>query len=583
MSTSARRHKKPSFKDEAIDVNELANMSNMKGMLSFLDTKPEDYARLFAKAESGASLPQVLEHPSNTESLPSSHLLPDSTLQPDSNLPLGSSLPPDGRLPPGGGLVSGSNLRSGSNLQAGGNVPPGSDLHSYVNSPPRDRRGLQHIRSLLSGSDFLSTDPAVPVEKDAPRSLPDGDLPIGDLDRSDFTCDESVTRVLPDGRLLPGSDLPSNKPFPDSDQNPHAPASHANTESPPDWQSLNASTEAGMPVRTEGDKRSQSGSKLLSGRDLVTANGRTVRIRIAKSVQDAHTSGEHLLLTSMWKKGSPQSEDIRLLKAGMAELARWTGSHKTSCRAHLRALMAKLAIEEAETFDAAAGKEGARVYRIFSFNAILERRRRANMTHVIRTGAVSFVDPQTGEKLLPDSHLLPGSSFNPDSNLLPASNLRPESGSNYGTIPGSNQAPPSINKHIEEKIRTTSSSAVVQMIQHTFGFADDAAARLITNACRAQTLDATDEEIAYFIQLHGGRIRKMRNVDNPLGLLIHYIPKCFEGEAFRQFREAERQRREAEENRRKETVAECQRILADPSVSEIDRTWAEQTLQFLES
>src|SRR5262245_7952045 len=40
--------KKPAIRDEAIDVNELAGMSNMKGMLSFLDTKPEEYAKLFA-------------------------------------------------------------------------------------------------------------------------------------------------------------------------------------------------------------------------------------------------------------------------------------------------------------------------------------------------------------------------------------------------------------------------------------------------------------------------------------------------------------------------------------------------------
>ena len=48
MANPSRR-KKPSIKDEAIDVNELAEMSNMKGLLSFLDTQPEDYARLFNK------------------------------------------------------------------------------------------------------------------------------------------------------------------------------------------------------------------------------------------------------------------------------------------------------------------------------------------------------------------------------------------------------------------------------------------------------------------------------------------------------------------------------------------------------
>jgi len=559
MSTSGRRHKKPSFKDEAIDVNELANMSNMKGMLSFLDTKPEDYARLFAKVESDASLPQVVYKESSNA--PGSNLPPNSSFQPAWSLPSDSNLLPRRRLLPDDKLHPNSNLLPDSGLLTDTRLQPGSDLPPEVRLILRDRPSdLQYVSTLLSGSDILSPEPRTGVE-DPPRSLTDG-------------------KSGADSSLRPGSDLHSDENLSDSHRNPRASPSHGNVESSTDRQS---STE--LPPRTEGEGeiRFLSGSKLLGGRDLITANGRTVRIRIAKSVQDAHTSGEHLLLTSMWKKGIPHSQDIRRLKAGMAELARCTGSHKTSCRAYLRALMAKLAIEEAETFDAAAGKEGARVYRIFSFNAILERRRRANMTHVIRTGAVSFVDPKTGEKLRPDTNLLAGRRFNPESNLPRASNLQPESGSNYYATPGSNQAPPSINKHSEENTTTTTSSAVVQIIQHTFGFADDDAARLITSACRAKAPEATDEEIAYFVQLHGSRIRRMRNIDNPLGLLIHYIPKCFEGEAFRQFREAERQRREVEENRRKETVAECRRILADPLVSEMDRTWAEQTLQLLES
>jgi putative heme degradation protein len=95
------------------------------------------------------------------------------------------------------------------------------------------------------------------------------------------------------------------------------------------------------------------------------------------------------------------------VKAGLGDVSRWTGAHKTSCRAYLRALASKLAIEEAETFNASAGKEGARVYRVYSSEAILERRRTVGFTHVIRTGAVTFVDPATGSKLLSDSNLPP--------------------------------------------------------------------------------------------------------------------------------------------------------------------------------
>ena len=311
--SSSRRPKKPSFKDEEIDVAELAGMSNMKGMLSFLDTKPEDYARmLLPRPTVTSSLLQAPEPECVSRSLP------------DSSLPSASNQLPD------------STLSSGHPEQNG--------------LPTPHRPGLKHISSLVSGSNLLPG-LALPSAPERRQQADNNQLP--------------GSSQLPDSRMLSGSHL------------------HAQNGDP-----------SGITPTP------QPHSNLLPGGDLRTPNGRTVRLRPARSVQDAHTNGEHLLLTAMWKKGSPESDDTRLLRAGLAELSRWTGSHKTSCRAYIRALIAKLALEEAETFDAAAGSEGARVYRIFSFNRILERRRRANLTHVIRTGAVWFVDPKTGEKLL---------------------------------------------------------------------------------------------------------------------------------------------------------------------------------------
>ena len=60
-----KRHKRPGFKDQDIDVDELAHMANVGGMLSFLDRKPEEYARLFGTRPSAASLPQAPESTDN--------------------------------------------------------------------------------------------------------------------------------------------------------------------------------------------------------------------------------------------------------------------------------------------------------------------------------------------------------------------------------------------------------------------------------------------------------------------------------------------------------------------------------------
>src|SRR5262249_35793758 len=62
------RHRKPGFKDEAIDIHELASMPNLDGMLSFLERTPAEYAQLFHKDQDATSLPQS----------PSSEVVPGS-------------------------------------------------------------------------------------------------------------------------------------------------------------------------------------------------------------------------------------------------------------------------------------------------------------------------------------------------------------------------------------------------------------------------------------------------------------------------------------------------------------------------
>jgi len=378
------------------------------------------------------------------------------------------------RVPPASSLLSDSNQHPDSSLPSGSSLLPAVRANKVRSMPKRDAGGLQSVSSFLPDSDLLQ---GLPQPENTPSAS---------------------NNLLPDLTLLPDSDLLHDQP---------------------------GLEEQGPPT-----------SNLLSSGDLITANGRTVRVRIARSVQDAHTSAEHMLLTAMWKKGSSETDDTRLLRVGLGELSRWTGSHKTSCRAYIRALIAKLAIEEAEPFDAAAGSEGARVYRIFSFNRILERRRLANFTHVIRTGAVSFVDPKTGEKRVPGSTLPSGSTQHPGSNVLPDSKLPSESGSNHPPIPGSNQRG-IINKR-EENLQQTTATIVYEALA-AYGMVDGAALTKLIHSCRSHAPDCSDQEIAHFIH-EKGILTKSREsrIQNPIGFLIDAVPKCFLGESFTRYRQA---------------------------------------------
>ena len=531
---------------ERIDIDELFNNSSNRGMLSFLQRPPQEaQARLAGKqrvneADSqrlqASSLPAeqllsekqvnvnydaptVLPFPAPLTSKSLSQLehsetegfktsLPDSTLLPASNL---ESAPYVHRSLPGSEGVD----------QTRSSLPPDSTLLPDGDLLGKPQSSFNTGSSLLSGSDLDGS-----LEPD--RSLPGGVLLDGvEPPRVDL----NGSNLLPDSNLLSDSDLP-----------------------------------------TEAHVNFSTGSSLLPGGDLRTPNGRVVRLRPARSVQDAHTNGEHLLLTAMWKKGTPESEDSRLLRAGLSELARLSGSHKTSCRAYVRALVAKLALEEAETFDAAAGSEGARVYRIFSFNTILERRRRANLTHVIRTGAVSFVNPKTGEKMTATRNPQPDSNLPTDSNVLPQSNFQPDPDSNHHHAPGSNHPP--LNKNKDQEFSKQTSSAAIYHALTKYGPVDDDALTRLIGSCRLATPDSTEDEIIHFIEEKGALVRAGR-IHNPIGFLLTSVPKCFSGETFRFYREEMVRRREREaaaaaraQLEADEWKTEQQRLLLDPDTPE---------------
>ena len=513
---------------ERIDIDELFNNSSNRGMLSFLQRPPQEaQARLAEKQRVNEADYQRLETSIPAEELPSERPVKNASTV----LPFPAQLPSKPLSQPERFESEGINR-----LLPDSNLLPDCDLESI----PHQQRSLSDS-TLLPGGDLPSETQGGPE--------PDSNLlPGGDLDGS-----LEADRSLPDSALLAaaesarsgisGSSLPSDSILlPDSD------------------------------LQREARGGSNTGSSLLPGGDLRTPNGRVVRLRPARSVQDAHTNGEHLLLTAMWKKGTPESEDSRLLRAGLSELARLTGSHKTSCRAYVRALVAKLALEEAETFDAAAGSEGARVYRIFSFNTILERRRRANLTHVIRTGAVSFVNPKTGEKLTAGGTFLPDSNLPTDSNVLSESKFHTDSGSNHPHAPGSNH--PLLNKNRDQELsKQTSSEAIYQALSKYGPVDDDVLTRLIGN-CRLATPDSTEDEIIHFIEEKGALVRAGR-IHNPIGFLLTAVPKCFSGETFRFYREEQARRREREAAaaararlEAEEWKREQHRLLLDPNTPE---------------
>ena len=70
----------------------------------------------------------------------------------------------------------------------------------------------------------------------------------------------------------------------------------------------------------------------------------------------------------------------------------------------------------------------------------------------------------------------------------------------------------------------------------------------------------------------------MRGIGNPMGVLIRQVPRYFEGESFRQYRQLERQRKEAALAHEAELRQQWQRILEDPNSTDEEKDWARQLL-----
>ena len=94
----------------------------------------------------------------------------------------------------------------------------------------------------------------------------------------------------------------------------------------------------------------------------------------------------------MYRAGTPHEGDSRLLTIGLRTLAERARMAYSNCKANVHSLMNKLAVADIGSgFSYTAG----RTYIIYGEAEILERRRAAGFTHVIRTRGVAFVDPRS--------------------------------------------------------------------------------------------------------------------------------------------------------------------------------------------
>ena len=280
----------------------------------------------------------------------------------------------------------------------------------------------------------------------------------------------------------------------------------------------------------------------------VDISGRPYNIYRCRIAQDGHSRSEQVLYDILWRLGRPAADDsYRFTAVSMKNLAEMPALRMTqkNLRIALQRLVEKLSIEEAQTFDPKA--KHARVWKVFGYRAILERRRGAGLEWVVRDRGVRFVDPTTTPvKRTPVVMLDEITTPVITTRTTP---VRTAGSTGVKTTRDTILGFPSRTLHSGQTSEPAPApSTIAAPIIREFGFIDDDALQTLIRKCREAAPDAGDEEIAELGALQAHRIRQMRGVENPIGLLITQVAKCFKGEPlalYRREREQRQQRLEA--------------------------------------
>ena len=127
--------------------------------------------------------------------------------------------------------------------------------------------------------------------------------------------------------------------------------------------------------------------------------GQRLRIRRCVATHDGHSLGEEVLYQAIWKAARQESAEARTIVIGwrgMSQLCRMTPKN---CKINTQRLMRKLALEVLSPYN--TPESIGTTYRIYSDQAIFERRRAAGLEWVVRSRGVEFVNPATGASIMP--------------------------------------------------------------------------------------------------------------------------------------------------------------------------------------
>jgi hypothetical protein len=323
--------------------------------------------------------------------------------------------------------------------------------------------------------------------------------------------------------------------------------------------------------------------------DLTPGRGRS-KIRRCVLAQDGHSLGEEAIYQVLWRTGRAENSDpngSRTNRMGAADIGFKVNMAKKNVRQNISRLFEKLALEILEDFETMNSQ--ARLYRVYSYKQILERRRAAGLEYVLRNKGVVFCS-QDGRELVSSPAYV--SSPGNKTSIKPAP---PKKRRTNHHAPEAPKYPQTSSATPQDEPSDDADLQVVSQALNRYWTVDQAAAVQLLRDCRRVRPDAHADEIAFFVQEKLELSRNSRSITNPTGLVLATVPQSFVGSSFEQFRRRmERHAKlQAEEmERKKQQEAELtawilkdreryESIVSDPSRSDTERDEAEKRLREL--
>lgn len=324
---------------------------------------------------------------------------------------------------------------------------------------------------------------------------------------------------------------------------------------------------------------------------------RPYKIHRCYTVQDGHSVGENQLHSALWRSGVADvsvtnDPDTKRVTMGWDRMARKAGMSDKAAKRNLTLLIEKLAVELIASENSAT--RTGRTYRVYSYAAILQRRTAAAMLYVVRDKGVRFLTEAEVEafSILQKTAPIRKTStmdipYTVDTtSTLTVDKTSPDTGDKTST-------PLRRSLRNKEKETTTEMNlAPIVEALSSYVIADESAATQIVSGSLTACESASIEEIVSVIHEKAPTIIRNGSIENPLGLLIRAVPKCFEGSGILQLRRhwaAEKDRlaaRELERQRQTQEFSElvkrersrCEATLTDPASTDKQKAAASKQL-----